>query len=852
MTSNRTNTAEFPDALDRLLSGPAFGTGDAGGKGENRLLLEAVHIAYRHHFRSCPAYQRFCVGRGLSETTVFGSCEELPFLPVAAFKEHASLLCSVPPSERMLELSSSATSGRPSTVVVDRTTSRRQVRAMATALSGTLGPRRRPYIVVDVDPSTASKEAIGARAAAIRGFTKLAREARYVLEADDELGLRLRTEELHEIAEAAACAGEPVVVFGFTFVLYAQAIKELLGSGGIRLPPGSQVVHIGGWKKLHGQRVSRKTFNEHAAAAFGVPAESVIDFYGFTEQMGVVYPADSEGVHHAPAFAEVVVHDPDTLTPVPDGTAGLLGFVTPLPHSYPGLAVLTDDMGVVVSRGDGAHRWTGTRFRILGRASRAEPRGCGDILAEKLRIAPEPLPATAGPMGARLLFDADGLHVDPKYTDPAMAMRTAPEVGDLDALIQRLRAGRELLEGYSTDELTAIIAAAARRWADPDSPLAAHRTSGLAFLVQWCGSPALRSMADRSLRGGRGCLDGFRRVPGAGEQYAKALPRGVIAHWLAGNVPFLSMLTLAQGMITRNANLLKASSTDPVSLPLLLDAFRDLRVTLPNGRVLVGDDLLQSIAVIHFPREDRSTAIQLSEAADVRLAWGGKEAVESVMGLPRRAETEDIVFGPKLSYMAIGSEQLDSIYQAERLARRAAVDASVFDQYACASPHTVFVERGGQVTPREFAAQLAGQMDRMLGRIPKHPADGGTAGAVHAARIRYELLPERQLWRSPGTAWTVLYDEEPAGLSAPVYSRVIVVRAVDNLLEAAECAHPGIQTIGLAAAGPRRHEFAARAGAKGASRFPDIGRMTHFDSPWDGLYPLERMVRWVTLGGPYG
>lgn len=37
---------------------------------------------------------------------------------------------------------------------------------------------------------------------------------------------------------------------------------------------------------------------------------------------------------------------------------------------------------------------------------------------------------------------------------------------------------------------------------------------------------------------------------------------------------------------------------------------------------------------------------------------------------------------------------------------------------------------------------------------------------------------------------------------------------------------------------------------KGAMRCPDVGYMTHFDSPWDGVVALDRMVRWVTLGGP--
>jgi hypothetical protein len=44
--------------------------------------------------------------------------------------------------------------------------------------------------------------------------------------------------------------------------------------------------------------------------------------------------------------------------------------------------------------------------------------------------------------------------------------------------------------------------------------------------------------------------------------------------------------------------------------------------------------------------------------------------------------------------------------------------------------------------------------------------------------------------------------------------------------------------------------FAERATLRGAERFPDIGRMTHFQSPWDRSFVMDRMVRWVSLGGP--
>ena len=46
------------------------------------------------------------------------------------------------------------------------------------------------------------------------------------------------------------------------------------------------------------------------------------------------------------------------------------------------------------------------------------------------------------------------------------------------------------------------------------------------------------------------------------------------------------------------------------------------------------------------------------------------------------------------------------------------------------------------------------------------------------------------------------------------------------------------------------HTVAKNAVEKGVMRCPEIGRMLNFESPWDGIFLMERMVRWSTFGGP--
>ena len=88
----------------------------------------------------------------------------------------------------------------------------------------------------------------------------------------------------------------------------------------------------------------------------------------------------------APRFADVIVRDPRTFEPVPDGSVGVIEVVSLIPRSYPGHALLTEDLGVVESRDSGP--WQGKAFRVLGRLPRSELRGCSDVAATVAAGAP--------------------------------------------------------------------------------------------------------------------------------------------------------------------------------------------------------------------------------------------------------------------------------------------------------------------------------------------------------------------------------------------------------------------------------------------------------------------------------
>ncbi len=372
----------MPSAIDYLLSLPPYGMAP---EVKTAALLAGVHEQIAYHKAHCPPYARWLRHQGFDLRRPVQSLAGVPWLPVGIFKR--MFLSSVPESQFVRVLTSSGTSAQvPSRLPLDRTTRNRQMKALAAILSHRLGGQRRPFLILDAppqEPQHADRE-LSARVAGLRGYLMAATEQEYALRSD---GGRLLLDRARVVAavERWAAAGTPFCLLGYTYVLYEYVVRPLRAEGArIDLPPSTFVIHFGGWKHLHQQAVTKPVLTDHAAEVFGVGAGSIVDIYGFTEQLGVIYPDDAYGVKHTPTYAEVLVRDPRTLDIVPDGAVGLLEFICPLPHSYPGVAVLLDDMGRIIGRDAGDDSGSGTAFDVIGRAQRAETRGCGDTLPRQV------------------------------------------------------------------------------------------------------------------------------------------------------------------------------------------------------------------------------------------------------------------------------------------------------------------------------------------------------------------------------------------------------------------------------------------------------------------------------------
>jgi hypothetical protein len=363
--------------LETLLAEPVHG---AGRGDKEPKLLAAVREVAGHHYQHCAPYRTLCDKRGFDPAGL-ERLEELPYLPTSFFKR--TLLRSVPEDQVFREITSSATtSGQPSRMALDRETSRRQSKCFNRVLLERIGSQRYNFIVLD-EPSTVGRsQVVSARASTIRSLLFCARKVDTCVELEDG-ALSLNQEKLDRLLEEAQEGGDPLMLFGFTFILYAHVVRPLLEAGRSYRLPGAKILHIGGWKKLESQKVTPEKLVEDCRRVFGVHPGDVVDLYGFTEQAGLLYPTCPEGRRHVPVWGQVIARDPVSLEPLEPGREGLLQFITPIQTSYPGHSVLTEDVGLVLGEDDCPCGRPGRTFKVVGRAPQSEVRGCGDIMAEK-------------------------------------------------------------------------------------------------------------------------------------------------------------------------------------------------------------------------------------------------------------------------------------------------------------------------------------------------------------------------------------------------------------------------------------------------------------------------------------
>jgi len=335
------------------------------------MLLDLLLQRHQWHYAQSEAY-RHIHQVVFDDRLMMDSISDLPFIPVSSFKNHE--LKSIPDEEVLKVLTSSGTTGQAvSKIYLNKETAQLQSLALSKIISHVMGKTRLPMLIIDSKAVFSNKQSYSARGAGILGLSVFGKDHTYVLDEHFEFDEEVLSAFLEKYN------GQPIFIFGFTFMVWLYLFQAKTNKQ-YDLSKAT-LIHSGGWKKLTEMAVDNATFRKALQDKFGLT--HIYNFYGMIEQIGSVFLENSEGYLHCPNFADVIIRNPIDFSVQPHGEPGLVQVVSALPQSYPGHSLLTEDIGVVMGEDDASNGWQGKYFKIIGRAKKAELRGCSDTFKSR-------------------------------------------------------------------------------------------------------------------------------------------------------------------------------------------------------------------------------------------------------------------------------------------------------------------------------------------------------------------------------------------------------------------------------------------------------------------------------------
>jgi hypothetical protein len=336
-------------------------------------------------------------------------------------------------------------------------------------------------------------------------------------------------------------------------------------------------------------------------------------------------------------------------------------------------------------------------------------------------------------------------------------------------------------------------------------------------------------------------LDGFQPAVKGGA--VRAFGPSLLAHSWAGNVPGLPLWSLACGLLVKAGNVGKLPSAEPVFASLFAQLLAQ-----------IDPELAACLAVVWWKGGDRGPSGALFAEADTVLAYGGNAALQEVREqVP--VSSRFLGYGHKVGVALVGRAALDP-QRGPVAARLTAHDVARYEQQGCYSPHVVYVERGGALSPAAFAQYLAADLQALAHRHPRRALALEEAAAVAAWRQAAEwgghapalILGDEQ------SSWSVVVHEQPQPLAPSAGQRCVTVCAVDALDDVAPLLAPHaafLQTVGLATTPAELYRLADMLGAAGVTRIAPLGAMTQPEPGWhhDGRFNLADLVRMVEIEG---
>ena len=345
---------------------------------KNRLKLKAIKESFVYHYNNCEKYRIFCKSRDFSPDKLkgFSDLSKIPLLPIGVFKKYD--LLSVDKQDISIIAKSSGTTGSVSRVYRDKITIDRLTKGVFKMVDW-MTEGRKGFVGALVPPPGENDAWIIQSSSMI--FPKyFDRVEHFIRGGRIDINYMMKILSDPDLPKPRHLFGPP-----FAYLMLAEALQK--NSITIKLDEGSLIVTGGGWKSFEDKSIPKDTFRGIVSRLFSIPVQNIRDSLSCAEINSWITDCRCFK-KHVPPWLHVSIRDPEN----PDeevgvGEEGLIAYLDPLAHSYPGF-ILTDDVGKIIveenevcecgSIGPCLHE-------NVRRAKGAEARGCALRLQELIR-----------------------------------------------------------------------------------------------------------------------------------------------------------------------------------------------------------------------------------------------------------------------------------------------------------------------------------------------------------------------------------------------------------------------------------------------------------------------------------
>lgn len=319
-------------------------------------------------------------------------------------------------------------------------------------------------------------------------------------------------------------------------------------------------------------------------------------------------------------------------------------------------------------------------------------------------------------------------------------------------------------------------------------------------------------------------------------------PLGTLFHIAAGNREGLPVLSVLEGLLTGNVNILKLPQAD-----------QGLSIEILQALLEIEPSLKEFIYVFDTPSTDLDAMYAMAGMSDGIVVWGGDEAVTAVRRFAP-AGVKLIEWGHKLSFAYLSG--LDELKKEvlERELQALADHMVSTGQVLCSSCQVIYLDKEDLEAAREFCQRFLPYLERAASKLPVRPIGVRADLSLHRycdtlqKIIEKEEVSDYQTFTGKGCSLKLCKDRE-LELSEMFGNCLIKCLPKDKMMDVLRRKKGYLQTAGLLCPEWERKELTGRLAGCGVVRVTSLGKMSDsfLGEAHDGEYPLRRYVRVVDV-----